>query len=109
MRSLFRSSGSWTAGSNEAGCLHRIFSKNRGKQNAQGVHHFGRGVPQDYKEALRWYLKAAKQNNAHAQYLIGTMHEDGEGVPSSAQEALRWFRKAADQGHIRATAKLKKT
>jgi len=65
----------------------------------------GRGVPQDYAEAARWYRKAADQGGADAQNRLGLMYEKGRGVPDYA-EAVRWYRKAADQGHAGAQAKL---
>ncbi len=33
-----------------------------------GIMHFtGRGLPQDYEEAVKWWLKAAAQGHAQAQ------------------------------------------
>jgi uncharacterized protein len=62
----------------------------------------GRGVPQDYAEAMKWYRKAADKGNARAQFNLGFMYYDGKGVPQNYAEAMKWFRKAADQGHARA-------
>ena len=33
------------------------------------LYHYGYGVTKDYKEAVRWYRKAAKQGNASAYQL----------------------------------------
>jgi uncharacterized protein len=41
----------------------------------------GLGVAQDYAEALKWYLRAADQGDANAQFRLGTMYEQGHGVP----------------------------
>ena len=42
---------------------------------AQGDKYYnGRGVPQDYAQALSWYRKAAEQGNAHAQNNLGLMY-----------------------------------
>lgn len=62
------------------------------------MYHHGKGVPQDYREALRWYRKAADQGNVRAQYALGYMNYVGEGVPQNFNEAFNWYRKAADQG-----------
>ena len=35
----------------------------------------GDGVPQDYKEAVKWYRLAAEQGDASAQYNLGLMYE----------------------------------
>ena len=59
----------------------------------------GKGVPQDYAEALRWYRLAAEQGYADAQASLGLMYYDGKGVPQDYAEALRWFRLAAEQGN----------
>jgi hypothetical protein len=55
-------------------------------------------VPQNYAEAVRWYRKAAKQNDARAQFNLGNMYREGRGVPQNDVEAAKWFRLAADHG-----------
>jgi len=62
----------------------------------------GRGVPQDYAEAMKWYRKADDQGHANAQFNLGFMYYYGRGVPQDYAEAMKWYRKAADQGHARA-------
>jgi len=62
----------------------------------------GRGVPQDYLEAARWYQLAADQGNARAQDNLGVRHVLGDGVPQDDVQAVRLYRLAADQGHARA-------
>ena len=62
----------------------------------------GMGVTQDYKEADKWYRKAAEQGNAEAQFNLGVMYEDGQGVAQDYKEALKWWRKAAEQGERKA-------
>jgi TPR repeat protein len=59
----------------------------------------GRGVPQDYTDAVMWFRKAADQGDAVAQYLLGDQYAKGEGAPQDYAEAMIWFRKAAEQGH----------
>jgi TPR repeat protein len=58
----------------------------------------GDGVPQDYKEAMKWYRKSADQGNANAQFSLGVMYDKGEGVPQDYKEAVRWYRMSAEQG-----------
>ena len=38
----------------------------------------GRGVPQDYSQAVKWYRKAAKQGDASAQYNLVVMYAKGK-------------------------------
>jgi len=67
---------------------------------------FGRGVPENDAEAVKWYRKAAEQGYAAAQFNLGFMYEAGEGVPENDAEAVKWFRKAAAQGLADAQSKL---
>ncbi len=62
------------------------------------MYRFGRGVPQDDKEAVRWYRLAAEQGYALAQAKMGLMYDEGLGVPEDDKEAVRWYRLAAEQG-----------
>ena len=58
----------------------------------------GQSVPQDYEEAARWYLKAAKQGHDGAQNNLGKLYEEGQGVEQDHIIAVQWYQKAADQG-----------
>ncbi len=40
----------------------------------------GQGVAKDEVEAVKWYRKAAEQNDAQAQYNLGVCYADGQGV-----------------------------
>ena len=57
------------------------------------------GVPQDYREAVRWYRFSAMQGYREAQYRLCDMSHRGQGVPQDYQETFRWCGLAADQGH----------
>lgn len=59
----------------------------------------GRGVPQDYAEAVKWYRRAAEQGYAGAQNNLGFMYGNGHGVPQNYVLAHMWFNLAASQGH----------
>jgi uncharacterized protein len=50
----------------------------------------GQGVPQDYKEAAKWWIKAAEQGDARAQSSLGVMYAKGEGVPQDYVRAYAW-------------------
>ena len=54
-------------------------------------------IPQDKNEAWKWFVSAAKQGNAQAQYIVGSMYEIGDGLNYYPQESYTWLRKAADQ------------
>src|SRR5271165_6495694 len=56
----------------------------------------GHGVPQDDKEAVRWYRLAAEQGLAQAQLSLGYVYGTGHGVPQDDKEAVRWYRLAEE-------------
>ena len=51
----------------------------------------GRGVPQDFKEARKWYQLAAEQGNALALFNLGWMYAGGKGAPQDYVKAQMWF------------------
>lgn len=50
------------------------------------------------EEAFEYYLKAARQGDAEAQFYLGLCYNYGDGVEKDLSEAVVWFRKAAHQG-----------
>jgi len=63
------------------------------------MYRYGRGVPQDAADAVKWYARAAQAGMAEAQHALAWMHETGAlGQPDFA-EAVRWYRMAAEQGY----------
>jgi TPR repeat protein len=60
---------------------------------------YGRGVPENDAEAVRWYRLAADQGDARAQNYLGRMYDNGEGIAENDIEALKWYRLSAAQGY----------
>ena len=58
----------------------------------------GAGIAQNKREAFKWFLKAAEQGNAEAQYFVGNCYSNGDGITENKKEAAKWYRKAAEQG-----------
>ena len=56
----------------------------------------------DFKAMLPILHPLAKQGDAIAQVLLGTMYENGLGVKQDDFEAMKWYRKAAEQGNANA-------
>src|SRR5690242_16765525 len=54
------------------------------------MYYYGKGVPKNYSEAVRWYQKSAEQGDANAQYAISHMYHLGRGLPQDDLEAVRW-------------------
>ena len=69
--------------------------------NAAWGYENGYGTTADDYEAVEWYLKAAEQGLAEAQYKLGDMYYDmyyGDDVEQSYEKAVEWYLKAAEQG-----------
>ncbi|GFO77175.1 uncharacterized protein BPLS_P5446 [Bathymodiolus platifrons methanotrophic gill symbiont] len=58
----------------------------------------GQGVVQNYKEAVKWFSKAARQGHASAQYNLGLMYANGQGIPQDYVMAHKYFNIAASSG-----------
>ena len=75
---------------------------NQGEAAAQNnlgtMYNDGRGVPQDYLEAVKWYCLAADQGNVNAQLNLGLMYGKGRGVPQDDVQAHMWFNLAGAGG-----------
>ena len=84
------------------------FSKSAEQGNADAQYNLGlmyangKGVPEDDREAVRWYRKAAEQGDAVAQYNLGAMYAKGEGVPEDYVKAYMWTSLAVALGEKRA-------
>ncbi len=57
----------------------------------------GEGVPEDDKEAAKWYRRAAEQEDADAQTNLALMYGKGKGVPQDYVLAYMWINLAAAQ------------
>ena len=57
----------------------------------------GDGVPQDHREAVKWYSLAAEQGWGEAGFTLGRMYDDGDGVPEDDREAVKWHTIGAEQ------------
>jgi len=72
-------------------------------QGAIGAaYYFGKGVPQNYAEAVKWWRVAAEEGNAQAQNDLGTAYQNGTGLVKDVAEAVKWYRKAAEQNNANA-------
>ena len=68
-------------------------------QFALGLRHdSGHGVPQDYAAAHDWYLCAARQGHARAQFNVGLMQLGGQGTHADLVEASLWLARAGQAG-----------
>ncbi len=59
----------------------------------------GREISPDFKEAYKWYEKAAKQGMPEAQCAMGTRYFMGVGVEIDYSEAFKWHQLAANQNY----------
>ena len=67
-------------------------------QNSIGdCYYFGKGVQQDYNQAVDWYKKAAGQGDATAQNNLGICYANGQGVKQDYKQAVLWYKKDTEQ------------
>ena len=62
----------------------------------------GKGVQQDFKQAITWYNRAAGKGFAAAQYRLGTLYERGLGTKADLARAKVWYQRAAELGSVKA-------
>ena len=55
------------------------------------MYYHGKGVAQDYKQAVKLYRQAAEQGYAEAQYRLGVVYEKGKGVTKNTQTAYMFY------------------
>lgn len=62
----------------------------------------GKGTDQNFKEAAKWYQRAASKGFIQAQYRLGTLYERGLGLKADEERAKDWYQRAAEQGNVKA-------
>ena len=70
----------------------------RAQYNLGNMYYDGQGVPQDYKESVKWYRKSAEQGNSVAQSNLGVSYAKGQGVPKDYVIAHMYWNIAAVSG-----------
>jgi hypothetical protein len=65
-------------------------------------YNYGRGIPRDTAQALRWLRKAAKAGQPDAQKLLAIKLYNGYGIEPNYKEALKWAEKLAENGDVAA-------
>ena len=70
------------------------------------MYYEGQGVARDLRQALKWFRRAADQENQFAQYNLGLMYDSGQGVAQDSKETVFWYTKAALHGNSAAQQNL---
>ena len=65
---------------------------------AEEVKSIRRSKGREDTQALTWFLKAAEQGMADAQFRVGLFLQKGWGEPKDPVQAVSWYLKAANQG-----------
>lgn len=67
----------------------------------------GKGVPQDYLEALAWYTRSADLGNTKAMLKLAVIKREGlPGIAPDLASSASWLQRAADTGNIAAMNEL---
>ena len=61
---------------------------------------------QDYREAAKWYFRAARGGSASAMCRIGRMYQEGLGLGQDDEAAAGWFLEAAEKGSAEAQRRI---
>jgi TPR repeat protein len=72
-------------------------------------HDNGQDVPQDYAVARDWYVLAARQGHARAQFNLGLMAASAQGGPLDLPQAYIWLSMAVAAGVAGAEKSLRQT
>jgi TPR repeat protein len=67
---------------------------------------FGRGVPKDEAEGLKWLRLAADKGQPLAEYFLGHAYLGGLGMPKDSAQAVAYFKRAAGRGQANAMVSL---
>ena len=60
----------------------------------------GKGIAQDYAEAVKWYRLAAAQGNSGAQFNLGEKYDQGQGVAQDYVRAHMWLNLSGTSGEV---------
>jgi hypothetical protein len=60
------------------------------------------GVPEDHREARRWFERAERWGRAEALSMLGVMALNGFGGPRDRAKAVEFCRQAAERGYVKA-------
>lgn len=72
------------------------FGDSNAQYNLARLYLDGTGVPQDPRQAARWFNLAAEKGHHQAQALLGHLLINGEGVPRQRALGLMWLTMARD-------------
>lgn len=72
----------------------------QGNEDVQNcLHECCRVFMERNEKIVEYYQKATEQNDAEAQYYLGSCYENGQGTEIDIEEANEWYAKAAVQEH----------
>jgi TPR repeat protein len=66
--------------------------------NLAYMYEYGKGMPKNQNEAIKWYTRAAEGGIAEAQNNLGYIYANGKGIPKNLPQAVILYSKAAEQG-----------
>ena len=66
----------------------------------------GDGVEKDMEAAVRWFTKAAENDDLRAVTMLGRCYQSGSGIEKDEARAVELYRRAADEGYVPALCDL---
>jgi TPR repeat protein len=83
--------------SRAAECSHTLAIYHLGR-----LYETGRGVHQDYLQAIKYYKIARDLGNRDALYQLGIIYQHGKGIVPDTEKAIDYYTKAAEKGNTMA-------
>jgi TPR repeat protein len=77
----------WLVRSAEGGCTDAMTELGRYAYTAE-----------DYREATKWYGKAANLGDPFAEWIMASYYEEGKGEARNLELALQWYKRAQESG-----------
>ncbi len=62
----------------------------------------GLGGQKNVADGLKWIRRAADQDNAYAEGMLGSIYAKGDVVAKDDIESTKWYRRAAEHGAVQA-------
>ena len=88
-------------GSDKQAATYYLQAANKGNVQAMEqiaeYYYYGKGIPQSYQKAFRWYAEAERNGSTRVYDELGAMFIDGDGCERDVEQGLQYFRMDCEQ------------
>ena len=79
-------------------CVVTLQNDSQAQNNLGIIYDEGIGVPEDHKEALKWFSLSAEQNDPDGLCNLAEMYRSGRGVKTNVHKAIQLYVRAKELG-----------